>query len=620
VDTGLSKVSSSGPIGRRQEHAYVATLVIAYVAAYLWSCPIQDTARDIHIGYLIATAKMFPLTGPILGSSIHLGPIWYYLIAVPILLFRSWLAVAIFVGVVASLKFPLAYFCGNKLLGHSFGLAWAAALGVTSWTAFEKLVFFNPNWTEACLLAALAAAIALWQGPNRSWLALTLGFLLAVSVHAHPTAALPAAVLFLVLTTRMVAAKSSLVTFGALLTGAILPLFPYFLSARIEGFGDVGAGKDYLQQQATPSNLLNSLAVLRGDLLAGPRTVFHAFPALGLPPYLGELAVFGIYVCAICGLLILKERRQRIMALTVALALAAMYAWVAWLRPTTPVYFVYVIQPFVACLIALGIVTVCRRFASVIGLHSFVALCLALELLSTIGIAAAVETGEGLIPSSVLDIKEMKPAQFFRDVWLGSLHQDKLGTFLCGQAEGALHGQLAYLADRNVDDAVLLKCGRTSGAMLGGDDERRHHWLGLTDRFWDSIGESPAQRIGPLGLAPAQHVASAGIGIAIADGVHYFPRARSPGGLVELPMAIQAPASSAIIVSNMLHGYEAVEVLDMRANGIPAAPLVSDDVSKAYRVSPGQRTKPVNWTFRISTTNRSAVDVVVVDSRYPAPP
>src|SRR5262249_22862930 len=97
----------------------VAALYLVYVASFAWSIAVPDTARDAFIAHAIRHGEMLPLEGPVLGvpSAIHFGPLWYYLVSVPLWLSDSWIAFVLFQGAVCGLKFPLAWHCGRRIAG-----------------------------------------------------------------------------------------------------------------------------------------------------------------------------------------------------------------------------------------------------------------------------------------------------------------------------------------------------------------------------------------------------------------------------------------------------------------------------------------------------------------------
>src|SRR6266498_3487708 len=104
------------PLSPYAAYGVIAFLMAAYAAGYAWSTPSADTADELLRAYEIRHGIAFPLEGPFLGNALHLGPAWWYLTALPLWISHSWLAVALFIGFVCSLKFPLAYLCGRRLI------------------------------------------------------------------------------------------------------------------------------------------------------------------------------------------------------------------------------------------------------------------------------------------------------------------------------------------------------------------------------------------------------------------------------------------------------------------------------------------------------------------------
>ena len=66
------------------------------MAVYLGCAPFAithlDLARDIGIALGIVDLERWPLSGPPLNGTLHLGPVWYYVLALPLWLTHSWIA------------------------------------------------------------------------------------------------------------------------------------------------------------------------------------------------------------------------------------------------------------------------------------------------------------------------------------------------------------------------------------------------------------------------------------------------------------------------------------------------------------------------------------------------
>src|SRR5215472_4434960 len=77
--------------------ATILALMAAYTLGYAWSTPSADTADELLRAYDIRHGIAFPFEGPFLGGALHLGPLWWYLTALPLFVSQSWIAVALFI-------------------------------------------------------------------------------------------------------------------------------------------------------------------------------------------------------------------------------------------------------------------------------------------------------------------------------------------------------------------------------------------------------------------------------------------------------------------------------------------------------------------------------------------
>ena len=140
---GGSQAGRIAPLfARWAAFSLIAFLMIAYTASYAWSTPHTDTADELMRAYEIRHRLAYPLEGPFLGNALHLGPVWFYLVAQPLFISHGWLGVALFpIGLVCSLKFPLAYHCGRRLIDADFGVLWAVCMFVPGWTSSSNCCF-----------------------------------------------------------------------------------------------------------------------------------------------------------------------------------------------------------------------------------------------------------------------------------------------------------------------------------------------------------------------------------------------------------------------------------------------------------------------------------------------
>src|SRR5690554_2796052 len=122
-----TRPSQCGPSSRKYQLA-IGWLVLLGCLILINSSAVVDTARDVYNAWQIAIGSDFPLEGPQVGGVFHGGPVWFYVLSIPLLVSSSWVVMSLWVGLLASMKYVLAYACGARLVDRKFGLMWACLL------------------------------------------------------------------------------------------------------------------------------------------------------------------------------------------------------------------------------------------------------------------------------------------------------------------------------------------------------------------------------------------------------------------------------------------------------------------------------------------------------------
>ena len=587
--------------------------MVAYTAGYAWSAPNTDSADELLRAYEIRHAIAFPLEGPPLGNVLHLGPVWFYLTALPLFVSHSWLSAALFIGFVCSLKFPLAYHCGRKLLDADFGVLWAAAMFVPGWSTIEQLVFLNPNGVAMAMLAALAIALPGLERPASLGRCAALGLTLALAVHVHPTS-LPVFILALfLLRARRGAGAPIAPALAAMAAGFAVPFLSYGVSQAAGGFPDWGNASTYVAQQMSLANVVNTPAVVvayfGGAATMGQYVLgWSAATALAFSISIASLAALSS-----TALFAGSRARTRLAQLAVALALTA--AWIACARPTTPVQFTWALTPIVGALIALGLWSLAQRarpLRPVVLAMAIVAIAFNLAVARALAMMA--REGEASLPSLILDTKGGLPHRLYRDIWFPAHAHRELGRALCAaKGPASLHGHLAYVIDKDLGLDLLFECNDRSGVALAGSGPTLHHF-GMTRPFWRALSAAPDCWIGSLGLSRSAAPLAPRAAIALADGSTYLPRRPSGRAIESVTLAVEAPADRGVMLTNVLGGYEHFRMLAASVGGVAVVPAAENDLSALYR-APAGATGSVSWTFRFEATLPDAVDVVSIGSR-----
>lgn len=588
------------------EFAVIGLLMVGYAASYAGGGFIQDTSRDVYFAHEIAAGRWFPLEGPILGGAIHLGPLWYYLLALPALAGGGWLSIALFAGALTALQFPLAFDCGTRLLDRRFGLLWALSLALPGWTTFQSLLFFNPNPAGAMVLAALA----LWLRADKARFARMRagagGLLVSVGLHIHPTTA-PIALLVADGLRRSSGAGVRPLPLAVLLAiGFALPFLPYLASQWANGMPDAAGAVHYLDNQIAAVNLLAVPQLLWAFHFSGPAHVFKYLWPSSSASNLAPVAIDALPLAAAFVLLVRGTPRERLVLAGLAAALLVFTAWSALMRSATPEYFLYAAAPFASGLVALGLRVLLNRAGPL------AAAVLLVQLVAIVAVplrmAAVVTSGEGTLDSRILDVGNAQARTPFSETWFPAWGHPALGRLLCSP-HVVLHGPLAFIADLSVGADALFECGTVENAVLmGPGDPKSIHWAGLSRRFWSRLGASPECWLGSLGLVSSIHVHAPSHGLPIAGGGRYLPRERDTVPASPRHIDFEADGHEALLVTSPLHGYAAVTNVRAAVDGHEQRLVAHDDLSWLY--VPSGDAGAVRWSVSFDASNPNAVDVV----------
>jgi hypothetical protein len=226
--------------------------------------------------------------------------------------------------------------------------------------------------------------------------------------------------------------------------------------------------------------------------------------------------------------------------------------------------------------------------------------------------AAAVLEGDGRLPSRVMDIKGRIPPTVFRDVWFPAYAHERLGRILCDAGKVALHGHLAYVADKDLGLDALFVCNDRSRLSLAASAAPAHLFA-MTRRFWNATGTEPECWVGSLGLTRRMTPLLPRESIAVADGSTYMPRKLNRDPLQGVALAFQASGSALVALTNVLGDYEPFRIVSAEANGQRVAPLAQNDFSALF-AAPTDRGVAVSWTLSLMATNPQAIEAIAIEA------
>lgn len=344
---------SLGPVTPGRDRLLVVAFYLVYVVAGAQTSIATDTARDLLAAWDIVQGVHYPLLGPELYATWHLGPIWHYLLALFLWVTHSAAWTAMLVAALAGLKFPLAYRLGIQCGGPVLARMALLAIALPGWWMFEWLVASHTNLAATCVLG-YALLLLSWSRGGRGISLAGAGLLFSLALHAHPTALFWGWLLVPALWQRHRHGGIRWLQGIPALLMFLLPLTPMLVDEALRGWPMWSGTSAFV---ATRSELVVApriLPFLRDLLLLDGVRMPGQF--LSGPPWIASLLHLLqclLVILAILGLL-LRTGAPALRNWLAAIALASSAGFVALLRPEIPYWMTYALVPGVAAFLALG--------------------------------------------------------------------------------------------------------------------------------------------------------------------------------------------------------------------------------------------------------------------------
>ncbi len=149
--------------------AIVALLAVLHAAPFLITFIEGDFARDLDQATRIVEGSAWPTRGPVLAWTLNLGPVWYWLLALPLALTHSIAAAVAMVALLSALQFPLAYRLGSEVAGRAYGLAFAVFLALPGLASLQGIWIAHPSLVPSAMLVVALCAWRAWTLGSPSW-------------------------------------------------------------------------------------------------------------------------------------------------------------------------------------------------------------------------------------------------------------------------------------------------------------------------------------------------------------------------------------------------------------------------------------------------------------------
>ncbi len=602
------------------------SLALSLIVLYVWAgtavVGYYDTYRDLYFAALISQGHAFPLAGPLVYNTIHLGPIWWYLLAAAAKLGGSLTAAHGFALAAAAVKYPLAWHLGRRLGGPVLALFAVAAVAMPGWSVLSVGALTHSSVVETTILLGAIVTLRYREQPTfvrAAW----VGLVASLMIHAHPTALPAALAACLAAALRMPRSRVMPWHLLALVLAGTLPFVPYLWEQAQGGFPDFHALLGYADTTLGAPVLPRLLPVLGGVATWGPEYVWRYW--LGSPePLVSILFVIHATLLMLAALGAADIARQathphrRTLLISIGLfGIQAAFALV--LRPITPFWMVYACLPPLAFALAIGLNALVDRVratrASGLGTAVIVVAVLLWPISSLAALAGVawhpnivwvevLEPGE----QGLMDITERHDQR--RRITVPRVGIGDIETLGPGCKPVRAYGHLAVLLDASFGVGLRVRCGKLRHISLGGvptGDEPA--WIGLTQSAWTAAGAHPSRVESGLGFFELRTVWSNAVALSIVTPEVYPPRAPNYAAR-HFVVTGTTHGDQRVVVTNRLDGYYPFEVVAI-VDGVGMAPAYADNALQIFR--PPSGSENASWTFRIHGS-REAIDVAVLDA------
>lgn len=472
----------------------------------LFSTTSIDSTHDFIMSYRIINGENFPLLGRQLALSFHIGPLWDYLMTLPLMLSNSWLSLAIFVAMLNGIKFYLAYQVGIVLKDNQLGQLLVLAMLMVSFTAMQTITFTHTSITETCMLLMIYFSVKSPLNKQIHWF--ILGFLFALAFHAHPTAVVAG---YFALN-KWVKNPHKIFSVTFFLLGTI-PLFAPVLIALFLQQGNETAGVlVYFSQQTNGFDLVDIAKLIYGLVFISPWSMLSTGLPLALVIVLFSIQAmiqFSAILIPIINWKKIDARLQR-MHLMFTLFFILSSLGLILIRSRTPWYMTYGLSLAYSMVIASGLYIIFQNNFHKSLRSAIMTTVFLTFLLCHSAIIYKLNHNQTRLPSAALhDLRSMNHDLSTLGYEILAKDAKHHGQFTCEQQPVALHGPYAALVHSHSGIEHLSQCGE---GLYYGPAKNTKHLIGVPSYYQKHIKTSPIYQIAdtyfyqPISVATGQKV------------------------------------------------------------------------------------------------------------------
>lgn len=555
------------------------------VASALWvalgACAVVhlDFARDMMVAADILDGVSFPRIGPELAGSLHLGPVWYYLLAL-LQLFGGFWPVVSLLALLGALQFWLVHAAAHRLAGRAGAIACVGFLLLPGWSTFELVLVTHPLLSATLVAGMILAGLRLVEHGRSAALTLML-LCFVLGLHAHPSVlvlgTLPAGFLWLAIARHGLDWRALAMACGV----AALPLLPMLADQIISGWPILDGWAAFAGHEQSAGRLVASGPLLWEIAVGGTHhwlTVIAGWPHPLARMTCGLLALMMLF--GLAGALRQAARGDRVM-LVLLVGLVAGLVGLSQLRAFYPYYMLSGVRVPVMMVAGVGLV---RLLPELRALRS-VALVPALAgpLLLVLSVAPlAIQQRSGAWPFAFVPMMDViAPAAEHRPHPFVTMSAARAsGEWLCANDELVLHGSYALSVLHSYAAEARLEC-RERRFLVGGRDALAGHRAGLSLSLLEQLPLEPEARIGGFGLVPAIATLNRTAPWVVGVDRPYPPLLPDFEGRERrfLPWPEQA---GPVVLTDFSFGVSQRPLISAECNGEELAPLAADNVTWAF--------------------------------------
>lgn len=276
-----------------QKYLFILFLAVLLLAAFLrfyrlsdYMTFLGDEGRDAIVIKDILEGRHLPLIGPPTSvGNIYLGPLYYYMMAIPMAIFYlnpvAAAGMDAFLGVVTV---ALIYYLGKTWFNRKAGLIAAYLYAISPVTIIYSRSSWNPNPTPFFALMSIFSLYRLHQTGNFLWLILT-GLAVGAALQMHYLAAILLPTVGIVWFYEVSLKRLKNLKIKHLLSGTLLGIFSFILIMSPLIWFDLR--HNFLNYRAV-TELLTTGNAIKSDVFAN----------LAKMPYLYSYNLIGRYIAA----------------------------------------------------------------------------------------------------------------------------------------------------------------------------------------------------------------------------------------------------------------------------------------------------------------------------------